>query len=303
MRSPRRRLRSFVALLVLWLLAATASLTGPVGASGVSAVRFDVSLGDSYAAGYQPVARAMGHRDTEGFAYQVVRLARAKGYHLELRNFACDGATTTSLLHQKGCALPAPGPDTASYPTWSQAAAAERFLARHHGQIGLVTVSIGGNDILGCASAAVLAACISAALPSIESNVHQLVAGLRLAAGPEVRIVGLTYPDVFLGLYPSADPPQKNLAIDSIPAFRDLLNPALAAQYRAVGATFVDVTAATGAYRPLSEMTSGPHRAVPVAVADVCALTYYCQLQDVHPTNRGYALIARLIVATLPRRR
>jgi hypothetical protein len=38
-------------------------------------------------------------------------------------------------------------------------------------------------------------------------------------------------------------------------------------------------------------------------VADVCTLTYYCQLQDVHPRTRGYTVIARLIAATLPRRR
>ena len=79
------------------------------------------------------------------------------------------------------------------------------------------------------------------------------------------------------------------------------MNPALSAQYAAAGATFLDVTKASGGYIPLTETTrSGSHGATPVAVADVCALTYSCRLQDVHPTTLGYALIARLIVATLP---
>jgi hypothetical protein len=39
---------------------------------------------------------------------------------------------------------------------------------------------------------------------------------------------------------------------------------------------------------------------MPTAVADVCTLTYYCQLQDVHPKTQGYAVIARLIVGALP---
>jgi hypothetical protein len=62
----------------------------------------------------------------------------------------------------------------------------------------------------------------------------------------------------------------------------------------------VDVTQATGAYIPLSQMSKTAHsRSLPLAVADVCELTYYCQEQDVHPTAKGYALIARLIIRAL----
>ena len=94
---------------------------------------------------------------------------------------------------------------------------------------------------------------------------------------------------------------RKISAAVSEPAFEHILNPALSAQYAAAGATFVDVTKASGGYIPLTETThSGSHGATPVAVVDVCALTYACRLHDVHPTTQGYALIARLIVATLP---
>jgi lysophospholipase L1-like esterase len=300
-----------VAALALLCLASTAggfaaSTDAPaVAAAPKPTVGYDISIGDSYAAGYQPVAGATAHRDMHGFAYQVVTLARARGYRFILRNFACDGATTTSILHQVGCLLPAPGPDAMSYPTRTQAAAADRFIARHRGKVGLITVSIGGNDILGCAAAAIFIPCVTQALPGIEANLHALLTGLRQAAGPGVRIVGLTYPDVFLGLYTSKDPPEKSLALVSITGFERLLNPALETEYSDVGAAFVDVTEATGAYVPLTEMTPWPSASsgsIPVAVADICSLTYYCRLQDVHPTARGYTVIARLIVARLPRR-
>jgi lysophospholipase L1-like esterase len=292
-------LAALAALVTMALLPAD-----PAGASERSHPEYDLSLGDSYGAGYQPVASARAGHDTEGFAYRVVGLAKARGYDFTLRNFACDGATTATILQQDGCALTAPGPDSMSYPAQPQAVAADRFIAHHPGRIGLITVSIGGNDILGCASAAIFIPCMKNALTSVQDNLHQLLAGLRAASGPEVPIVGLTYPDIYLALYLSKDPDQKKLASISVAGFEQLLNPALATAYAAVGATFVDVTGATGAYIPLTEVRpSGAHSSTPVAVADVCALTYACRLQDVHPTDPGYALIARLIAATLPARR
>ena len=106
-------------------------------------------------------------------------------------------------------------------------------------------------------------------------------------------------PDTVEALVGSSDVP---LAAVGLPSGRVLaVNPTLASAYAAAGATFVDVTRATGGYIPLTESRpSGSRGSTPVAVADVCALTYFCRQQDVHPTNSGYALIARLIVATLP---
>lgn len=128
-----------------------------------------------------------------------------------------------------------------------------------------------------------------------------LLAALRNSAGPGVPIVGISYPDIFLGSYLSPDRSQKALAIVSVTEFRDLLGPTLRTAYASVGGHFVDVTKATGGYTPFSQTTSyGRFGKIPVAVADVCRLTYYCRLQDVHPTTPGYNVIARLIVAQLP---
>src|SRR3954469_14204605 len=60
-----------------------------------------VSIGDSYAAGFQPklgTTRA-------GFAYQLVGQARKRGYKLKLVNFGCSKETTVSILKRtKKCA-------------------------------------------------------------------------------------------------------------------------------------------------------------------------------------------------------
>ena len=269
-------------------------------ASPATATTYYVSLGDSYAAGYQPLASANAGTDINGFAYQVVGLAAAKGDHFTLENFACDGATTDTLLTQRGCSLAPPGPDVVAYSDKTQAAAAEQFISTHRGQIGLITVSIGGNELLACSAATVVISCARNAAKLITNNLATLLPALRSAAGASVPIVGTTYPDVFLGLYRSKVPSQKKLAILSIQEFRSIFNPALRSSYLAVGARFVDVTAATGAYTPLSQTTADPpFENIPVAVADVCRLTFYCQLQDVHPKKAGYAVIARLIVGTL----
>jgi len=123
---------------------------GPASARSASAPQYYVSLGDSYAAGYQPTSPKGGHTTTNGFAYQVTRLASAKGYHFTLVNFGCGGATTTSILKSLGCAQLGPG--APRYPAQTQAGAAEQFLVQHRGHVGLITVSIGGNDVTACAS-------------------------------------------------------------------------------------------------------------------------------------------------------
>lgn len=262
---------------------------------------FYVSLGDSYAAGYQPTGPHSGKTDTNGFAYQIPGLASKKGYDLKLVNFGCAGATTTSILNSVGCKLE--GPSAARYPTETQAQAADDFLKAHRSKVGLVTVSIGGNDVVPCASVAQPISCVVSAVPKMERNLATLVRGLREAAGPTVPIVGTTYPDVILGLDLSHEASQKSLAVVSVTAFKDLINPALQKDYTAVGGSFVDVTAATGAYGPLTATTDlPPYGTIPVPVAKICELTFFCEYRNIHPRTAGYRIIAELVVATLPRR-
>jgi lysophospholipase L1-like esterase len=257
--------------------------------------RYYVSLGDSYASGYQPTHGSTLH----GYANQLIPLARHRGHRLTLVNFGCGGATTTSIIKQRGCAKAARAVHGPAFHGRTQAAAAERFMRRHRGHIGLVTVSIGGNDVTACARDSNPIPCVSKAIDSIKKNVRTLMRGVRKAAGPRARIVGLTYPDVILGEW-VAQPPNQSLARVSVDAFKNAINPALKARYKAVHGTFVDVTAASGAYGSLDAMTTlAPYGSIPVPVAKVCKLTYFCERGDIHPHTSGYTLIAKLIAKTL----
>jgi len=303
-----RRPRAVVAVVILAFAAAacgsspgaTTSVTTRPKASAAAPLLY-VSLGDSYAAGYQPSGPHSGSTGRNGFAYQVPALAAKKGYDLALVNFGCGGATTTSILYSVGCPPALLGPGATAYPTVTQAAAAEAFLRAHRGHVGLVTVSIGGNDVTSCAAGAQPIPCVATAIKTINKNVATLLHGLRAAAGPSVRIVGTTYPDVILGLDVSKQASLRNLAQLSVVAFKALINPALRKLYEAVGASFVDVTAATGAYGSLTQLTDlPPYGRIPVPVAKVCELTFFCEYHDIHPRTAGYTIIAQLIVGTLP---
>jgi lysophospholipase L1-like esterase len=275
------------------IAAALVALAVPSAAQAAKKPQYYVSLGDSYAAGYQPkigTSRA-------GFAYQLVGKAKKRGYKLKLVNFGCGGETTVSILERtKKCA--GLGPGAPKYAGKTQVAAATKFIKKHKGQIGLITVSIGGNDVTFCANQPDPVACVGPALENVKANGDVLLKRLRKAAGKKTRIVGITYPDVLLGEWVRGN---QDLAKLSIVAFQTLLNPALKDIYESHGAKFVDVTDATGAYTPLEQTTTlAPYGDIPVAVANVCELTWYCELGDIHPRKSGYTEIAQLIAATLP---
>jgi lysophospholipase L1-like esterase len=261
-----------------------------------------VAIGDSYAAGVQALSEYDLAITKQGYANQIVKGAKAKGYNLKLINFGCGGVTSSEVFKQKGCAAHSRAIGGAKYKT-TQAAAAERFLRRNRGRVALVTVSVGGNDATACAKDPEPIKCTGAAAATIKTNVTRLTKRLRKAAGPKVRIVGTTYPDVLLGQW-VRPPVDQDLARLSVAAFRLVLNPAMLSAYNAGKAKFVDVTAATGAYGSLDETTTlAPYGTIPLPVAKVCQLTYYCQFGDIHPRTSGYKAIAKLVLATLPKRK
>ncbi len=163
-------------------------------------------------------------------------------------------------------------------------------------------MSIGGNDVTACAAASDPIPCVGKAVVGVALNVVRLALALRTAAGPHVPLIGLTYPDVILGsyVYPSqpATPARISLAQASVSGFKLLLNPALSRSYATGHGVLVDVTKATGAYTPLTTTTTlAPYGSVPVAVAKVCTLTWYCKEGNIHATTQGYTFIGQLVVA------
>ncbi len=275
-----------------------------------------MSLGDSYSVGYQNPTLG----NTAGFTGYV-----AKKEKLQLENFGCGGATTTSIFTQIGCPPSASAAtDGVAYPTTDQVDAALSFIAAHPGQIGLVTVSIGGNDVTACAAPPTPSPAWSPprgpSRPTWTTWWPSSTAALTAGGDTSAHIVGITYPDVILGddVFPVGGT-NPTLAGESVAAFDALINPTLSAAYTSVPeGAFVNVTSApykkatagddtdTWSVQPGS-VPSGPTtklkgfgKGVPDSVWEVCTLTYYCSIPgDIHANTKGYNFIGSLITAKL----
>lgn len=299
-------MRRRFALVVSVLLAVSGCTGGPEGTptptsttgSAPPVERVYVSLGDSYATGYRPAGDGVPAGTTrDGFAYLVA--ARSS---LRLINLGCNGATSGSMRETPGCTPGNRGPDAPDPADRTQLDEALTQLRANQGHVGLVTVVIGGNDLAPCAQssdAQKALTCAADAVATVQSNLAEMLPALREAAG-DAPIVGLTYPDVFLGAWVSPEfRDGENLARMSVSLFRDFFNRTLKAEYDKIGATFVDVTEVTGGYEPLTDTTQDPtYGPIPTPVARVCELTYFCTHTDVHPTPAGHEAIAAAVLAT-----
>lgn len=290
--------RLLVAALSSVLAVGTVVGIGTTTAQAQEREQYYLSVGDSYAVGYQPNGDL-----THGFAQQLLPKAKKRGYDLTLVNVACGGATTESILNRKGCSKDRRAVGAKSYYPLTQAQAAAQFLRRHRGEVALVTISIGGNDITACGRGVPdPIQCVTDTVVGINENVTTLARDLRKAAGKRVRIVGTTYPDVLLGQW-VREPVDQTIAQLSVVAFRQFINPALKSAYSGADGEFVDVTRATGAYGPLDDLvTLPPYGQIPAPVAEVCRLTWFCQKGDIHARTKGYGVIADLIAKRLPRK-
>ena len=304
----RRRHRVSVTAAVLAagvvVVAVLAGVLTGTGASSAAAPShpYYLSLGDSYSIGYQPGVSGSG--GTPGYTAYV-----ADALSLGLENFGCGGATTSSLLHTVGCGDPA-AQHAVDYPRSTQEQAALTFIAAHPGRVKLITVSIGGNDFDGCSSVTCVKGAMSGMGTDIRTLVKALSTALVKASDPHATVIGITYPDVDLGLYVYPTDPGSSaslsLARQSVLAFDDLINPTLKAAYATEARDrFVDVTTAPwhsatrGADTNLSVTeTLAPYGTVPVAVGEVCQLTYFCSQGNIHADTSGYNFIGSLIVAS-----
>jgi hypothetical protein len=286
------------ALVVTGLFAGLLIALPGVSSAAKSPSPYYLSLGDSYSIGYQP--NIGGTPGYTGYVAQRLKMVP--------ENFGCGGATTTSMTKSAGCGDPA-SQSAAPYSGITQEQAALNFIAAHPGAVKLITVSIGGNDFDGCSTEQ----CVQSAMPTMESNIKSLVSSLTTAlssaSDSNARIIGLTYPDVNLGLYvyPSNPPTSTNVsnAQMSISAFDDLINPTLKQSYLSVPqGSFVNVTSAKYQKSAQGDDTNlqvtervSPYGKVPAAVGEVCKLTYFCSQGNIHANTKGYAFIGKLVVA------
>lgn len=167
-----------VALLLTAVMAATfaspagaATGSAATGPAGAGARNFYLSLGDSV-----PVWDG-----SHSFPRLLLSHYAGDVPKLTLVNMAVSEATTTSML------------DTGQYTQ------ALQFLDKHEGRVALITIDIGGNDIVHCASpTGIDLTCVAAGLASVTTNLTTMLAGLHKAA-PGVPIIGMEVYDPYLG--------------------------------------------------------------------------------------------------------
>ena len=118
---------------------------------------------------------------TRSYPYRILAHYQRTLRRLTLDDIAISGATTESMLNG------------------GQYHAALQYLRAHRGHMALITIDIGGNDVVYCASpTGIDQACATQARAAIKRNLSTMLAGLR-AAAPHVPLVGMTYYNPFLG--------------------------------------------------------------------------------------------------------
>jgi lysophospholipase L1-like esterase len=182
--------------LALAAAAAVAAVTAVVASSGsvrsdgahakAAAPTYYLALGDSLSQGVQPDAAGVSVETRYGYPDQVYAALRGDHPALQLVKLGCPGETTSTMISGGIC----------RYRGGSQLAAAVAFLNAHRGRVFLVTIDIGANDPEACGGQPALgtiASCVGTGIPAAVTRLTTIMARLMAAAGPGVRMVGMTY--------------------------------------------------------------------------------------------------------------
>ncbi len=236
-----------------------------------------IALGDSYAYG-------IGASDLTSHGYVgpfTAALTASAHMTVTALDLADPGATSADLIGDYA---------TRGSQGQSQLARAVQLLGA--GGVNLVTLDIGGNDILQlldaghpCADAAIvsdicLAAVQDALLRSTAVNVPRILTALVMAAKPGTRIIVLNYPNPYSVGTNSVLEQRTNVAVQGLNTI--IIGAVTAAQSvastRGVTLTTVDLF-------PLFASRAG-------------TLTHILDTEpDVHPTDAGYRVIADAVIA------
>ncbi|WP_026911266.1 SGNH/GDSL hydrolase family protein [Patulibacter minatonensis] len=248
-----------------------------------------VSLGDSLSRGVQPLAAGGGLRTTDrGYAPRLAAALRARHGEVRLVEAGCPDADTDTLLRGGRCAPRAAVPYANDGPSTSQVTWAARRLRERGDAPTLVTLDVGGNDLLPCLNAdrARLSRCLAAAEPGLLRRTRTITRRLKAAAGSRTVLVGATVYDPYVGLLRVGGAP-RGAVLALHRTIRDRVNPRLSRVLRAEGWEVAELGRALGGNAPLTGKD-------PRAVRAACAYTWMCALNDVHLNDRGYARAARL---------
>ena len=251
-----------------------------------------LALGDSLSQGVQPDAAGTSVETEQGYPDQLYAMLHPSQPALQLVKLGCPGETTATMIHGGIC----------RYPAGSQLAAAVAFLTAHRGHVRLVTIDIGANDPEDCgswASLGTLLHCVGTNFPAAVANLDTILARLRAAAGPDVRIVGMSYYLPALAEWRNGPPGQAVALLSERLAagYNDLLD-------RAYAKSDVKVANVFGAFETSDfsgHVTVPGVGTVPRNVALICQWTWECtnppRGPNQHANQEGYGVIARAFLS------
>jgi lysophospholipase L1-like esterase len=269
-----RRLGQFVGVIIVCiavvLAGQSAAAATPTGAT------YYVALGDSLSQGFMPLTGD----SNEGYVDRLYAQLHQNQPQLQLVKLGCSGETTTTMRHGGICSYTGAA---------SQLDAAVTFLRTHRRSVKYLTIDIGANDIDPCAGSGVIdQTCVQESLATIGRNLLAILVSLRVAGGVGPQYSGMTYYDPFLAAW-LLGPAGQALARQSVQIV-NTLNGLETFEYRVFGMKVADVS---GAFET-NNFTEVPFGSgtVPLNVATICALTFECTLNNIHPNVQGYEVIA-----------
>lgn len=277
--------------------AQAASTTRSGSPDSSSSALYYLALGDSITAGWT--------RTVEGWATVLPgytgavtdRLNALNGGRVQLRNLACNGETSATLL--------------TGGMTWcerwpagsSQLDGALMFLRSSPGKgTRWITLAIGFNDVqntLTLDGSVWSLADADAAITAVSRNLGAALAKLRAAAKQaQILVLGTHVPNLAIPLAFPQEGTAAQRQAESVARF-DKLHAAIATEARKAGATYVDIPAALhqASLEPVATDCCGVQQE---RVAEICSLSWACSfMHDVHINAAGHARFANAVFAAI----
>ena len=277
----KRLVGALLATGVLVLGSTAPGWAAPSPTGSANAMGYYLVLGDSLAAGYQPVG---GADPTGGYADDVLAGIRESEPKTTLVNLACPGERSTTMVSGGTC----------TYDEGSQLNQALAFLHAHDRYTRVVTVQVGANDVQRCvdrAHAEDRHGLYCRQWPTSPRTFRRSWTSSPQGA-PEARVVVLNYYNPFLAAWLLGN---TALAQQST-VLQGTLSGIIDSAATASGATLADVAAFHS-----TDLTWSRCRARHRPDQRCLHLREHLDASrfDIHANDAGYALIGQTVVARL----
>lgn len=293
-------------LVPLLALAVLAALTGTAAAQTVktkASPRYYLALGDSLSQGVQPNLKGVSSNTDEGYVDDLYLTELKRIHSLQVVKLGCGGESTQSMITGKG------NPHAAYFRCHpaggSQLAAAVRFLKAHHakGEVPLITIDIGANDVDGCAAAPNPVTCAGTGANQIATDVPKILKAIRKAAPKGATMVSMNLYDSVLGSYFAPLGSAANSLVGlSVPLVKNI-NGKIGAADAGAGFKTADVATDFDTYVPFTTTVNWQGNQIPLAVAKICAWTWACSTPpsgpNIHANKNGYLEIAQVFAKVI----